>query len=933
MAMGLDRNHYPELPPDWGQTPDQDQLLELNEVITQACEPEVKLRYSSAEEMLRELNVIGAGGSVQRLRVLERRWNFFKKWGAVAALLAVIGLTGFFWGYRDLKKKEEARLQKVRSLVSYGCRVMEEGDLFGALSWFAEALQLDHKDPVAERMHRTRIAAVSRACPKLVECWPLETRGRAAQFSADGQFIAVGTYSGDEIKVHQVGKAEPVGKTIRQLGCSSVCFTPDGEALMAAGTNNVIHFWNWRTGEKAREDLIVTGNLDSAVFSSDGRRILCACDNSKAYVWDTATSRQLLELRDHSGLVFSAAFSHDDTKIVTASIDASAIIWDATTGKPLHRLKHDHWVFCAAFSPDDKSVVTTSFDRTAQLWNAATGRPDYKPLEHMVGVRFADFSPDGRYLVTAGYDTVAKIWDLKTGQLATPPLNHGAQVTFAKFSPDNRSLVTLAADLTFRIWSLEGNGWLPQAVEGSYSRFGGRRFVVHNQAVTIYNEGLTATNRVSLNMDTPIQSAIWNAHGNYLLAVTGASLQAGKPLLETWSTTNGSKGFSFPIPGEPQKNWRLSENGLQALSWDNNLLRIWNLRSKREAHSLTVGTNSIQMAGFSPDGKYIFIVQGQDAFIYDSETARMVAGPLAHDGSISSAEFSPNSELLATACTSGELDPLYARVWRVADGKPVSGLLWHKDGVVYVTFSPDGKLVATCGEDCTARIWDPFTGREICPALQHKAHVRKVRFSADSRWLVTASLDLTARVWDAFTGEAVTPPLLHPDAVQDAGFSKEDNAVWTSTGGDTRFVWDLLPDKRPISTIRKTAEFLSGRSLTGTNSFLVQQKALLAQLADLKSFGDYDMRRALNPITWHERQAVAAEKHNQPFAAKFHWNQILNAHVDTPQLRLYRGLAYASLGELQAADIDLKLAIEQSPANIQAWSFYARVCLTSEPHQ
>src|SRR5262249_61150334 len=37
----------------------------------------------------------------------------------------------------------------------------------------------------------------------------------------------------------------------------------------------------------------------------------------------------------------------------------------------------------------------------------------------------------------------------------------------------------------------------------------------------------------------------------------------------------------------------------------------------------------------------------------------------------------------------------------------------HTDQVFYVSYSPDGKLLATCSQDRTARLWDVATGKVL----------------------------------------------------------------------------------------------------------------------------------------------------------------------------------------------------------------------------
>src|SRR5439155_20049903 len=74
----------------------------------------------------------------------------------------------------------------VRQYVANGTRLVNEGDLFGSLLWYAEALRLDAGNPRSEEPHRIRIASVLRQCPKLLNVFSHGDQLYNSEFSTDG---------------------------------------------------------------------------------------------------------------------------------------------------------------------------------------------------------------------------------------------------------------------------------------------------------------------------------------------------------------------------------------------------------------------------------------------------------------------------------------------------------------------------------------------------------------------------------------------------------------------------------------------------------------------------------------------------------------------------------------------------------------------------
>jgi WD40 repeat protein len=71
------------------------------------------------------------------------------------------------------------------------------------------------------------------------------------------------------------------------------------------------------------------------------------------------------------------------------------------------------------------------------------------------------------------------------------------------------------------------------------------------------------------------------------------------------------------------------------------------------------------------------------------------------------------------------------------------------DRVASLVFAPDGKTLATGGEDCSVRLWDLTTCRELRRYGEHPRSVGAIAFSPDGKVLATGSHDGTIALWDA----------------------------------------------------------------------------------------------------------------------------------------------------------------------------------------
>lgn len=85
----------------------------------------------------------------------------------------------------------------------------------------------------------------------------------------------------------------------------------------------------------------------------------------------------------------------------------------------------------------------------------------------------------------------------------------------------------------------------------------------------------------------------------------------------------------------------------------------------------------------------------------------------------------------------------------VTPKKPIARLTGHQKQVNHVSFSPDGRYLASAGFDNHVKLWEGKTGKFITTLRGHVAAVYRLSWSCDSRLLVSASKDSTLKVGSA----------------------------------------------------------------------------------------------------------------------------------------------------------------------------------------
>ncbi len=114
----------------------------------------------------------------------------------------------------------------------------------------------------------------------------------------------------------------------------------------------------------------------------------------------------------------------------------------------------------------------------------------------------------------------------------------------------------------------------------------------------------------------------------------------------------------------------------------------------------------------------------------------------------------------------------------------------HTDRINNITYSSDGKLIASASNDKTARIWNASNGALLQILHGHNTSVNSVQFCPNDQLIATASNDHTIKIWDVETGTLLKTLNGHNDNVNYAAFNNDGTLIVSASDDNTIRIWD-----------------------------------------------------------------------------------------------------------------------------------------------
>lgn len=413
------------------------------------------------------------------------------------------------------------------------------------------------------------------------------------------------------------------------------------------------------------------------------------------------------------------------------------------------------------------------------------------------------FSPDGTLLAAA---TSIGVWiyDAQTGkEISLIKVNYRSPKTVHRiaFSPDSKMLATGK-------WVLGSNIELWDVKTGEKIR------TLIDRIGRVYHLKFSHNGRI-------LSCGSWDRSVQYHM----------------WEVNSGHEVANFRGEQTGYSEYQVSQDsGLIATNGNKQIL-LWDTFAGKLRHAIDFPVGFISGFAFSPNNKYL-VSSGRSVTIWDTDTGNEIIKLYDVEHRTSKMTFSPDGEILVGGDYDGKLilwnfnqileknkeqESLLSKLWRNLTNRKLSifknkTFLGHTASVNTLTYSSDGKTLASGSRDGTVIVWDADNMQKRYTIQGHTGPMTILRFNENDNKLISGCSNVSMWVWDR---NSMTSYYIKPNwNTYPIVFSNNGKIAANRNRNNELQIWDIDRD-RPIHTIKNVKQnTVSNLALSPDNKLL-----------------------------------------------------------------------------------------------------------------